>query len=123
MAGREAIDAEMVDVVTKFDGTSGDATGKRRVRLMFDKNDERVAMARITEDGTVEKEVDRTTYRAHDVLDLTAAKKGQDIDDSNTTVVLVRSPDERVDDSDATTDLHGNNNMDVDVSDATIDLI
>lgn len=77
-------------------------------------------MARIAEGGMVKKEVDRTTYRAHNVLDLIAAKK--DIDDSNATIDLIRSSDERVDDSDATIDLH-ENNMDVDDSDATIDLI
>lgn len=123
LGDREVGDEEMEDVVVQVDTSGAVAAGKKRVEFTFNENDEAVAMARIAEDGTVEKEVDRTMYRAHNVLELIAAKKGQDIDDSNATIDLqIRSLGEHADDSDATIDLV-ENNTDVDDSDATIDLI
>lgn len=97
LGDRQAIDGEMEDVVAEVGKARGGAVvGRQRVRLTFDKNNEPIAIARLAEDDTVEKEVDFTTYRAHNVLALIAAKKNQHID----------APiDDPADDSDATIDL------------------
>ncbi|KAE9968095.1 hypothetical protein EG327_011188 [Venturia inaequalis] len=78
LGDRQAIDGEMEDAVAEV----GKARG--------------VAIARLAEDGTIKKEVDFTTYRAHNVLALIAAKKNQHID---------ATIDDPADDSDATIDL------------------
>lgn len=119
---RQAIDETMDDVIADVDKSKADASGMQRVRLTFDENNEPVAIARIAEDGTVEKEVNRTTYQSHSVLTLADAKKGQDTDDSdsNATIDLIHPPEDHLEDSDATISLVEDDNMEID-SNATID--
>ncbi|QDS70891.1 hypothetical protein FKW77_006151 [Venturia effusa] len=119
----EAVDQEMIDVASGVKKRRGFSPPRRqRLRVTFDENDEPVALARIAEDGTLEKEVNWKTYQSHNVLDLIAAKRARNIDDSNATIDVIRSSSERDDDSNATIDLQ-ENSMDIDDSDATIDLI